>query len=63
MRQFIYETEENEQAENIVVKKKEELDNEAVYRKQKPLKVLNNLPKVRVVNNCFKNASVSNIIE
>lgn len=63
MRQFVYETEDEETSEGGVKKISEDVFNsKIIYRKQKPLKVLNNLPKVRVVNSKLKKASISHII-
>ncbi|EEZ98774.1 sodium leak channel NALCN [Tribolium castaneum] len=63
MRQFVYETEEDENSEGGIKKLSEETyDSKIIYRKQKPLKVLNNLPKVRVENIKLKKTSVSFII-
>lgn len=64
MRQFVYETEDDETSEGGVKKINEEVFNsKIIYKKQKPLKVLNNLPKVRVVNSKLKRASVAHIIK
>lgn len=64
MRQFVYETEDDENAEGVIKKLHEEVyDSKIVYRKQKPLRVLNNLPKVRVVNSNLKKTAVADIIE
>lgn len=62
MRQFVYESEENENSEGIVMKKKG-FNSEVIYLKKKRVKVLNNVPKVRIVHNLFKNASVTDIVE
>lgn len=61
MRQFVYESEENENSEGIIMKKK--FNSEVIYLKKKRVKVLNNIPKVRIVHNRFKNASVTHIVE
>lgn len=64
MRQFVYETEDDENSEGGVKKINEEIfDSKIIYRKQKPLQILNNLPKVRVVNSKLKKISVANIIK
>ncbi|XP_018580232.1 sodium leak channel non-selective protein isoform X2 [Anoplophora glabripennis] len=64
MRQFVYETEDDENSESGIKKISEEVfDSKIVYRKQKPLKVLNNLPKVRVVNLKLKKTAVAHIID
>lgn len=64
MRQFVYETEDDEGSESGIKKLNEEIfDSKIIYRKQKPLKILNNLPKVRVVNSKLKKISVANIIK
>lgn len=63
MRQFVYETEDDETSEGGIKKISEEVFNsKIIYRKQKPLRVLNNLPKVRVVNSKLKKASIAHII-
>ncbi|KAL3268371.1 hypothetical protein HHI36_007487 [Cryptolaemus montrouzieri] len=63
MRQFVYETEEDENSESSVKKMNEEIfDSKIIYRKQKPLKVMNNLPKVRAANTKLKKTSVAYII-
>ncbi|KAJ8956573.1 hypothetical protein NQ314_006700 [Rhamnusium bicolor] len=63
MRQFVYETEDDENSEAGIKKINEEVfDSKIVYRKQKPLKILNNLPKVRVVNLKLKKTAVAHII-
>lgn len=64
MRQFVYETEDDENSESGVKKINEETYNaKIIYRKQKPLSILNNLPKVRVVNSKLKKISVAHIIK
>lgn len=64
MRQFVYETEDDANSEGVVKKISEEIfDSKVIYRKQKPLKILNNLPKVRVVDSKLKKASVAQIIK
>lgn len=65
MRQFVYETEDDENnGEGGIKKLSEEIyDSKVIYRKKKPLKVLINLPKVRVVNIKLKRASVAHIIK
>lgn len=64
MRQFVYETEDDENVEGGVKKITEETyDTKVIYRKQKPLKILNDLPKVRTVNSKLKKTSVAQIIK
>lgn len=65
MRQFVYETEDDENSESAGLKKisEEIFDSKIIYRKQKPLKVLNNLKKVRVENIKLKKTSVAHIIK
>lgn len=65
MRQFVYETEDDENCSDCVIKKISDdiYDSKIVYRKKKPLKVLINLPKVRVVNSKLKKTSVAHIIK
>ncbi|XP_031343875.1 sodium leak channel non-selective protein-like isoform X3 [Photinus pyralis] len=63
MRQFVYETEDDPNSENVAKKISEEVfDSKVIYRKQKPLKVLYNLPKVRVVDSKLKKASIAHIV-
>lgn len=62
MRQFVYETEDDENSESCLKKPQECIDTKIVYRKQKPLKILNDLTKVRVVNNKLKKTSIQHII-
>ncbi|XP_023021096.2 sodium leak channel non-selective protein na isoform X3 [Leptinotarsa decemlineata] len=63
MRQFVSETEDDENSEGGIKKISEEVfDSKIIYRKQKPLKILNNLPKVRVVNLKLKKTAVAHII-
>ncbi|KAG5889289.1 hypothetical protein JTB14_007050 [Gonioctena quinquepunctata] len=63
MRQFVYETEDDENSEGGIKKISEEVfDSKIIYRKQKPLKILINLPKVRVVNLKLKKTAVAHII-
>lgn len=63
MRQFVYETEDDENSEAGIKKVEEVFDSKIIYRKQKPLKILNDLPKVRVVNTKLKKTSISHIIK
>ncbi|XP_024938061.1 sodium leak channel non-selective protein isoform X7 [Cephus cinctus] len=60
MRQFVFEVEddENEGAKKI----NETFDSKMVYRKQRPVKILNNPPKVRNVVTSLKEAAVTYII-
>ncbi|CAH1967575.1 unnamed protein product [Acanthoscelides obtectus] len=63
MRQFVYENEEEDTAEISIKKANEDVfDTKVIYRKQKPLKVLNELPKVRVATTKLKKTAVSQII-
>lgn len=61
MRQFVYEVEdeENELAKKI----NETFDSKMVYRKQRPVKILNNPPKSRNVATCLKKAAIIYIIK
>lgn len=61
MRQFVLEVEdeENEGAKRT----NETFDSKIVYRKQRPVKILNNPPKVRSVVTNLKKASVIYIIK
>ncbi|XP_050511308.1 sodium leak channel NALCN isoform X1 [Diabrotica virgifera virgifera] len=63
MRQFVYETEDDENSEGGIKKLCEEVfDTKVIYRKQKPLKILNNLTKVRTVNLKLKKTAVAQIV-
>lgn len=61
MRQFVFEmeTEENEGVKKI----NETFDSKMIYRKQRPVKILNNPPKVRNVVTNLKKAAVIYIIK
>ena len=61
MRQFVLEVEDeqNEAVQRI----NETFDSKIVYRKQRPVKILNNPPKVRSVVTNLKKASVIYIIK
>lgn len=64
MRQFVYETEEDENPESYMKKISQEVfDSKIPYRKQKPLKILNILPKVRSSNSKLKKTSIIQIIK
>lgn len=61
MRQFVYEMEEDE---NEGVKRVcEVFDSKVVYRKQRPVKLLSNLPKVRNVSTDLRKAAIAYIIK
>lgn len=60
MRQFLFETE-NEENEGVK-KINETFDSKVIYRKQRPVKILNNPPKVRSVVINLKKAAISYII-
>nr|XP_022905001.1 sodium leak channel non-selective protein [Onthophagus taurus] len=63
MRQFVCETEDDENSEGSVKKISEEIfDTKVMYRKQKPLKILNNVPKVRVGHPKLKKTAIAHII-
>lgn len=64
MRQFVYETEDEENTETGIKRltADEMFDSKIVYRKQRPLNILNKLPKVRTVNIKLKRTTVSHII-
>ena len=64
MRQFVYETEDDENTETGIKRQtaEEMFDSKIVYRKQRPLHILNKLPKVRSVNIKLKKTTVSHII-
>ncbi|CAG9857935.1 unnamed protein product [Phyllotreta striolata] len=64
MRQFVHETENDDGASEGGVKKlcEEVFDTKVIYRKQKPLKILNDLTKVRVVNLKLKKTAVAQIV-
>lgn len=61
MRQFVYEVEdeENEGTKKI----SETFDSKMVYRKHRPVKILNDPPKVRNVVTPLKKAAVTYIIK
>lgn len=61
MRQFVFEmeNEENEGAKKV----NETFDSKMIYRKQRPVKILNNPPKVRNVVTNLKKAAVNYIIK
>ncbi|KAG8306969.1 hypothetical protein J6590_034514 [Homalodisca vitripennis] len=60
MRQFVFELgdDENEGVKKII----EVFDSKVVYRKQRPIKLLSNLPKVRHVNTDLRKAAITFII-
>lgn len=61
MRQFVYEVEDDE---NEGIKRiSETFDSKMVYRKQRPVQILNKPPKVRTVETSFKKAAVTYIIK
>ncbi|XP_076378487.1 sodium leak channel non-selective protein na isoform X3 [Megalopta genalis] len=60
MRQFVFEME-NEENEGVK-KVNETFDSKMIYRKQRPVKILNNPPKVRNVVTSLKKAAVTYII-
>ncbi|XP_065156666.1 sodium leak channel NALCN isoform X2 [Atheta coriaria] len=63
MRQFVFETENGENSEGLKKLSEEIFDSKIIYRKQRPLKILNNnIPKVRVINFKLKKTSVAHII-
>lgn len=64
MRQFVYETEDEENTETGIKRltADEMFDSKIVYRKQRPLNILNKLPKVRTVNIKLKRTTVCHII-
>ncbi|XP_076278980.1 sodium leak channel NALCN-like isoform X4 [Lasioglossum baleicum] len=61
MRQFVFEME-NEENEGVK-KVNETFDSKMIYRKQRPVKILNNPPKVRNVVTSLKKAAVTYIIK
>lgn len=61
MRQFVYEVEDDE---NEGIKRLHEtFDSKMVYRKQRPVQILNKPPKVRTVETNLKKAAVNYIIK
>ena len=61
MRQFVFEVEDDE---NEGIKKvNETFDSKMVYRKQRPVQLLNKPPKVRTVETSLKKAAVTYIIK
>lgn len=61
MRQFVFEME-NEENEGVK-KINETFDSKMIYKKQRPVKILNNPPKVRNVVTSLKKAAVIYIIK
>lgn len=61
MRQFVFELgdEDSEGMKKII----EIFDSKVVYRKQRPIKLLSNLPKVRHVNTDLRKAAIIYIIK
>lgn len=61
MRQFVYEVEdeESETAKRI----NETFDSKIIYRKQRPVKILNHPPKVRNVITDLRKAAINYIIK
>lgn len=62
MRQFIFEVEDDETAEGVK-KVNETFDSKMVYRKQRPVKILNNPPKVRSIVTNLRKAAITYIIK
>ncbi|XP_069692579.1 sodium leak channel NALCN isoform X3 [Periplaneta americana] len=60
MRQFVYEVE-DEESEGVK-KVNEVFDSKIVYRKQKPVKILTNPPKVRNISTSLRKAAIQYII-
>lgn len=64
MRQFVYEMEDDETSEGGLKKISEEIfDSKIVYRKQKPVKIMNDLRKVRTVSTKLRKSAVCYIIK
>lgn len=64
MRQFVYEVEDDESADGVSKKLSEEIfDSKVVYRKQKPFKMINDLPKVRSAPTKLRKAVITHIIK
>lgn len=64
MRQFVYEMEDDDNGESGLKKISEEIfDSKVVYRKQKPVKILNNLRKVRTVSTKLRKSAICHIIK
>lgn len=64
MRQFVYEMEDDESSEGGLKKISEEIfDSKIVYRKQKPVKTLNDLPKVRHVGIKLRRSAITHILK
>lgn len=61
MRQYVYEIEDDES--EGVKKANEAFDSKIVYRKQKPVKILCNLPKVRNISTNLRKSAISYIIK
>lgn len=64
MRQFVYEMEDDETSEGGLKKISEEIfDSKIVYRKQKAVKILNDLRKVRTVSTKLRKSAICHIIK
>lgn len=64
MRQFVYEMEDEEGSEGLMKKISEEIfDTKVIYRKQKPIRTLNDLPKVRTVGIKLRKSAIAHIIK
>lgn len=61
MRQFVYEAEEDENG--CARRFNETFDSKMVYRKQRPVKILNNPPKVRTAAISLRKAAINYIIK
>jgi hypothetical protein len=61
MRQFVYEVEDDENEGNKRIN--ETFDSKMVYRKQRPVQILNKPLKVRTVETNLKKAAVTYIIK
>ena len=61
MRQFVLEVEDEENEGSRITN--ETFDSKLVYRKHRPVQILNNTPKVRTIEIDFKKAAVNYIIK
>lgn len=62
MRQFVYDQTEDDETEGVK-KINEVFDSKIVYRKKKPVKILNSTPKLRNMSVDLRKATISYIIK
>lgn len=63
MRQFVYEVEDEDSIDGVCKRVSETWDSKMVYRKQKPVKLLNDTPKVRTISTALRKAAITHIIK